>query len=155
MGCAEVRKHSGLRGGGQCKSGFAMKVQLESSRGLNVIRSYAPGQVTVNQEVYARSLVVTPDRVLADWPPLRFEDLVRAHFEMISELRPEVVLLGTGARLRFPEAAHTLVLVRAGIGLEVMDTAAACRTYNVLVADGRRVAAALLMIDPAQVESTE
>jgi uncharacterized protein len=137
------------------QNGFAMKIQLESGQGVNVIRAYAPGQVTINHEVYVRSVIVTPERILTDWPPLRFEDLAAVHFEMIRELRPEIVLLGTGARLMFPEPARTLALVQSGIGLEVMDTAAACRTYNVLLADGRRVAAALLMIEAAQAESIE
>ena len=132
-----------------------MKIQLESGGGLNVIRAYTAGQVTVNQAVYVRSVVVTPERIVPDWPPMRFEDLDAVHFELVAALQPEIVLLGTGSRLRFPEASRTFALVRAGIGLEVMDTAAACRTYNVLVADGRRVAAALLMIEAAQAESTE
>ncbi len=93
------------------------------------------------------SVVVTPQRLLTGWPPQRLDDLSAAHLEQLLELEPELILLGTGRRLRFPPAAVTAPLLQRGIGVEVMDTAAACRTYNFLMADGRRVAAALLMIE--------
>lgn len=124
-----------------------MKIQLEMGAGLNQIRAYAPGQVTINQTIYTRSLIVTPQRVIADWPPLTFAELDEAHFEVLAGLRPEVVILGTGARLRFPKPASLRALVEVNVGVEVMDTGAACRTYNILMGDGRRVAAALLMIE--------
>jgi uncharacterized protein len=123
-----------------------MRIQLETGRGRNVIRAYAPGEVRVNETVYTRSVVVTPDRIISDWPPERYGDLDVPHFEIIVTLEPEIVLLGTGTRLQFPLPSRTLPLIRAGIGVEVMDTAAACRTYNILMEDGRRVVAALLMI---------
>ncbi len=125
-----------------------MKIQLDGGdTGRNFIRAYGPGQVTVNQSVYCRSLIVTPERVIADWPPQSFAEFAAPHFASLPELNPEVVLLGTGARLRFPRAADTHRLAQANIGLEVMDTGAACRTYNLLMQDGRRVVAALLMIE--------
>jgi len=83
---------------------------------------------------------------MRDWPPQRFEDLDSSHFDMLAELQPEFVLFGSGARLRFPSPALTASLLNQGIGIEAMDTGAACRTYNVLIAEGRNVAAALLMI---------
>lgn len=122
-----------------------MKIQLEQGSGQNAIRSYAPGRITVNQEVYAASLVVMPDRLITDWRPRAFTDLTAADIEMVAALEPEVVLLGTGAQLRFPPPSLTRSLVVAQIGFEIMDTGAACRTYNVLMAEGRRVAAALLV----------
>ena len=122
-----------------------MKIHLDSAGSLNRIRDYGPPGVTVNQTRYELSVVVLPDRIL-DWPPQRFDDLSPAHFELLRDLNPEVVLLGTGIRLHFPAPALTRALAEAGIGLEVMDTGAACRTYNVLAGEGRRVAAALLMI---------
>ena len=124
-----------------------MKIHLESGVGQNLIRAYAPGRITINEEVYTTSLIVTPGQVVATWPPLSFFGLQAGHFETIVALNPEVVILGTGARLRFPVPALIRSLVEAGIGLEVMDTGAACRTYNYLMSDGRRVAAALLMIE--------
>lgn len=123
-----------------------MKINLESNAGRNFIRSYGPGSVTVNEKIYSRSLILTP-QTLTDWPPTGFTDLVTAHFQTIADMRPEVVVLGTGARLRFPAPHLIRSLVEAQIGLEVMDTGAACRTYNILMNDGRRVAAALLMIE--------
>ena len=123
-----------------------MKIHLESGAGQNFIRAYAPGSVTINDVAFARSLIVTPDRVM-DWPPGGFADLLAAHFEMLAELRPEVVILGTGAKLRFPSPGLIRALVEANIGIEVMGTGAACRTYNILMSDGRRVVAALLMIE--------
>jgi uncharacterized protein len=123
-----------------------MKIQLETGGGQNLVRAYAPGSVTINDKAYSRSLIVTP-QTLTDWPPASFADLLAAHFEMLAELRPEVVILGTGVKLRFPPPSLTRALVEANIGLEVMDTGAACRTYNILMGDGRRVVAALLMIE--------
>jgi len=125
-----------------------MKIQLDTgSTGRNFIRSYGPGQVTVNQQVFRRSLIVTPERLIADWPPQDVAAFVSEHFAPIRELAPEVVILGTGARLRFPRPPEVRLLAEANIGLEVMDTGAACRTYNILMQDGRRVLAALLMIE--------
>jgi uncharacterized protein len=123
-----------------------MKIQLETGGGQNLIRAYAPGSVTVNSTAYSRSLIVTPE-TLTDWPPAGFDDLMAVHFEMLAGMRPEVVILGTGVKLRFPPPRLTRALVEANIGLEVMDTGAACRTYNILMGDGRRVVAALLMIE--------
>jgi len=115
--------------------------------GQNVIRSYARGQVTINREIYRTSVLVSPERIVADWPPQSFVALAPAHFEPVAALAPEIVLIGTGARLRFPPPGLVEPLARAGIGFEIMDTGAACRTYNVLMAEGRRVVAALLMIE--------
>jgi len=124
-----------------------MKIHLETGLGQNFIRAYAAGQVTINQEVYTGSLVVTPQRIIAGWPPTSPAELLAAHFEVIVSLRPELVILGTGARLQFPAPSIIRPLVEAGIGIEIMDTGAACRTYNILMSDGRSVAAALMMIE--------
>ncbi len=124
-----------------------MKIQLEAGAGRNIIRSYGPAGITVNQERYTISLIVTPERIVADWGPRVFGELTAAHFDTIAALGAEVVLLGTGARLRFPSPTLTRTLITAQIGFEVMDTGAACRTYNVLMGEGRRVAAALLPIE--------
>jgi uncharacterized protein len=124
-----------------------MKFELDSGVGRNSIRTYGPGRVIVGEAVYTASLIVTPDRLIPDWPPQRFDDLAAADIEALVALRPEVALLGTGRRLRFPPAAVLAALIEAGIGYEVMDTGAACRTFNVLAGEGRRVAAALLMIE--------
>lgn len=124
-----------------------MKIQLETGVGRHLVRAYAPGTITVNETIYSSSLVLTPEDIDANWTPRVFEELNAAHFDAIAALKPEVVILGTGARLRFPTPNCLAPLARAGIGVEVMDTAAACRTYNILAADGRKVVAALLMIE--------
>lgn len=125
-----------------------MKFQLDMAEaGTHVVRGYGPGQVTINEAVYRCSIVVTRERVITDsWPPI-FNGLTAKHVEGLTALEPEVVILGTGKRLRFPAAHLMRPLVDAQIGFEVMDTGAACRTYNVLVSEGRRVVAALLMIE--------
>lgn len=124
-----------------------MKIELEVGYGRNIIRAYEAGRITVNEQSFSTSLIVTPERIVTDWQPRSFADLSPADLAAITALEPEVVLLGTGARLRFPKAALTRPLLEAGIGFEAMDTGAACRTYNVLMGEGRRVAAGLLLIE--------
>jgi uncharacterized protein len=121
-----------------------MKLQLSHPAGPgNVISGYGDDHVLVNGERHSASLVLTVQAIVP-WDVATFDALMQAHFEAIAVLAPELVLLGTGRRLRFPAVELTAPLVQAGIGLEVMDLRAACRTYNVLVAENRRVAAALL-----------
>ena len=122
-----------------------MKLHLQNSGTANIIRAHTPGEVRINDEVYVRSLIVTPAELVRDWGPVDFAGLAAEHFEAIVRLKPELVLLGTGARLSFPRPPLTLALIETGIGLEVMDTAAACRTYNILMGEGRAVAAALIL----------
>ena len=110
---------------------------------MNTITGYGEGYVMVNGERHASSLVVLADRV-EDWSAERFDALTAEEFGFLKELGVEIVLLGTGPRQRFPHPRLTAALAQAGIGLEVMDVQAACRTYNILVAEERRVAAALL-----------
>jgi uncharacterized protein len=111
----------------------------------NVIRAYAAGRVTINEEVIATSVIVTPDRIVRDWLPHAFGDLEPRHLARLEELAPEIIVLGTGERLRFPGAEFTAGFLSRGIGVEIMDTHAACRTYNILLSEDRRVVAALLM----------
>jgi uncharacterized protein len=120
-------------------------VKLQASRpsGVNTITGYGEGYVMVNGERHASSLVVLADRVEV-WSAERFDALTAEDFGFLKELGVEIVLLGTGPRQRFPHPRLTAALAQAGIGLEVMDVQAACRTYNILVAEERRVAAALL-----------
>ena len=124
-----------------------MRFQLETGGQANLIRTYATGRIVVGQESYTRSLIVLPQKIIADWGPPNFDALAPAHFEALAALSPEVVILGTGQRQRFPRSELLTALVAARIGWEVMSTAAACRTYNILMGEGRNVAAALLMIE--------
>lgn len=99
----------------------------------------------VNQQRFEQSLIVLPDRLIDDWAPRRLEDLTEAHFAQLAELNAEIILLGTGALLRFPHPRLSAPLTSRHIGFEVMDTFAAARTYNILMGEGRQVAAALLL----------
>jgi len=121
-----------------------VKLHASAAAGRNAFTAYGADFVAVNGEPRRTSLVVLPDRVL-DWPPASFEALAAAHFEQLAALGVELVLLGTGPRLRFPAPSLTAPLANAGIGLEVMDVQAACRTYNILAAEERVVAAALVL----------
>lgn len=122
-----------------------MQIKWERGDGRNYIHSYVPGTVRINDMSYAASVIVMPDRLIADWRPQAYEALAAEDFAQIAALNPELVLLGTGARLRFPQPMLARALVEAGIGMEVMDTGAACRTYTILMSEGRNVAAALLL----------
>ena len=122
-----------------------MKLHLSGLSEQNMFTGYGTGYVMVNQMRYERSLIILPDRIIEDWPAQTFEQLAVEHFEQLLSLQPEIVLLGTGATRRFPHPSLIKILIAAKIGVEVMDTNAACRTYNILTAEGRRVAAALLV----------
>ncbi len=106
---------------------------------------YGTGYVMVNQVRYENNLIVLPDRIIKDWDVESFGQLAPEHFDFLLSLQPEMVLFGTGATLRFPHPRLTRALIESNIGVEVMDTSAACRTYNILTDEGRRVAAALLI----------
>lgn len=121
-----------------------MKLHLSTGAG-NIFTGYGSGYVEINRERFAANLVVFPDRIMADWCPGGFEHLARADFAGILEWKPEIVLLGTGSSIRFPHPRLSADLNAARVGLDVMDVQAACRTFNVLTAEGRRVAAALLL----------
>jgi len=99
----------------------------------------------VNGERYDRSIVVLAELVRDDWNVAGFDELDEAHFNYFIALKPDVLLLGTGTTQRFPHPGLYQTLTKAGIGVESMDTPAACRTYNILVAEGRRVVAAILL----------
>ena len=122
-----------------------MKLELSRPDGSNQITSCGAGFVAVNGRRYERSLVVSAERIDADWPVAELAALGPQHLEPLVDARPEVVLLGTGTRLQFPRPEVLRPLVEAGIGYEVMDTGAACRTYSILVGEGRRVVAALIV----------
>jgi len=124
-----------------------MHIQLETGGQANLIRTYASGLITINQDSYTRSLIVLPGKIIENWPPQAFEELAAAHLEVLVSLNPELLILGTGRKQRFPRAELLAPLAAAGIGWEIMDTGAACRTYNILMGEGRNVAAALLMIE--------
>lgn len=126
-----------------------MKLHLTSAAGNNLITGYQINNderwIGINQHRHTHSLVVLPNLLLDDWQASDLQSLTAAHFERIAELKPEVVLLGTGDKHRFVHPKLTQALTALGVGVECMDTAAACRTYNILMAEGRLVAAALIV----------
>ena len=121
-----------------------MKFHLNVAAG-NMFTGHGEGFVRIGETDYRDNLLVTPDQVVSGWAPGGLDALSEADFAALAALKPEVALFGSGATLRFPQPRLTRALAEAGIGLEVMDTAAACRTYNILAAEGRRVAAAVLV----------
>jgi uncharacterized protein len=122
-----------------------LKLHLAGASGLNSFNGYGAGFVVVNGTRYERSVVVLPDRIIPDWSAASFGALAPADFAPLAGLPLEIVLLGTGATLRFPRPEVIRPLIDARIGVEVMDVAAACRTYNILVGEARKVAAALIL----------
>jgi uncharacterized protein len=121
-----------------------VKLHASGPSGVNTITGYGEGYVVVNGERRASSVVVLPDRI-EQWDVAAFDSLTAEDFAFLKKLGVEIVLLGTGSRQRFPHPRLAASLAQAGIGLEVMDVQAACRTYNILVAEERKVAAALLL----------
>lgn len=137
-----------------------MKFTQDSGPAGYIIRAYAPGRVTVayppespaapherpafQEEFLSASFIISPKQLLRDWAPQSFEALLEEHLQPLLALDPEVVLLGTGAKIRFPRSAWLTAFHQRGIGMEVMDLGAVCRTYNILMTEGRNVAAAIM-----------
>jgi uncharacterized protein len=122
-----------------------MRFTQDSTSATNLVRSYGSGELRVNDSVYRTAVIVSASAVEAA-PDIRsMEDLVRLDPSRILAQGPELVLLGTGPRQIFPPASFRAQFLSAGIGVEVMDTGAACRTFNVLVAEQRRVVALLMV----------
>ena len=122
-----------------------MKLHADTHSGQNTVTAYGSGFVAINGRRYERSLVVTPDSLDPEWPAATLDELRAEHLTPLAASGCDVVLLGTGARQRFPSPAILRPMIEARIGVEVMDTAAACRTYNVLMAEGRKVVAVLMV----------
>ncbi|HEX7465438.1 MAG TPA: Mth938-like domain-containing protein [Usitatibacter sp.] len=122
-----------------------MKIERDEAQGRNTFTGYGEGYVEVNLKRYPSSLVVAGDRLITSWPAASLESLTADHLAAIVQLAPEIVLLGTGSAFSFPEPQLLAPLRKAGIGVEVMDTPAACRTYNILLGEGRNVVAALIV----------
>ena len=121
-----------------------MKLQAERIEGTNAIARHGPDGVVVNGREHRQSVVVPWQGPVVDWSVASFDALTESHFKALADLKPELVIFGSGARIRFPKPALLRPLIDARIGIETMDTPAACRTYNVLLVEGRTVVAALL-----------
>lgn len=127
-----------------------MKLHLAQTAGLLTFSSHGDGYVSVNGSHYEGSVIVCGRDVISDWAPNGFDGLDARQFEQLASIDAEIILFGSGARQRFPQPELLKPLIAKGIGLEVMDTKAACRTYNILVAEGRRVACGILIPPPSE-----
>jgi uncharacterized protein len=126
-------------------AGVELKLHADPPTTLNTVTAYGPGFIEINSVRYTVAVRLSPDQPPTEWNVTSFDALRAEDFAALLDERPEVVLLGTGARQRFPHPRLSASLAHAHVGFEVMDTQAACRTYNILVAEGRRVLAVLLL----------
>jgi uncharacterized protein len=122
-----------------------MKLHLTQADGKQLITGYSKDWISINNLAYPQSLVVLPDELLLDWAVSDFDSLNQENFERLLAHQPEVILLGTGSTHRFIRPHLIQTLTAANIPVECMTTDAACRTYNILMAEGRKVAAALIL----------
>ncbi len=121
-----------------------MKLDLDRNSG-NFIRGFSGDQILIGSEIFREPVIITIDHLIRDWAPPAVPQLTLAHLQPALDLDPEVILLGTGAEQCFPPMTLISEILTLGVGLEIMNTAAACRTFNVLASEYRRVAAALMV----------
>jgi len=122
-----------------------MNISLDSPNSDYFIKSYEPGKLNLNSGQHQHSVVVYLDQLITHWQVNTIKDLTTAHVEKLVALEPKIILLGTGQAHKFPETALWAPAYQYGIGVEVMQTDAACRTYNILATEGRNVLAALIV----------
>jgi uncharacterized protein len=122
-----------------------MSLTLDENSARFQIRSYTPGEIRVNDLHFKNSIIVSPTKIIDKWPPQSVKDLNQKDFLVFLELMPAILLIGTGATHEILPVELYGELINAGIGVEVMNTFAACRTYNALTAEERNVAAALIV----------
>lgn len=122
-----------------------MKLHLATFGQQNIFSGYGDGYVMINKVRHECNLIVFPDEIIEQWPAQSAAELNLEHFDAVLPRKPEIILLGTGAKLRFPDYSLMARILQTGIGFEVMDTQAACRTYNILVEEGRQAAAAIIL----------
>ncbi len=122
-----------------------MKFEITDQGSAYFIQAYREQKIIIDERTYTSSLVLVPNQLIPDWPVTDCIQLNEKHFNALLELKPDLILLGTGNTQQFPAAKLYSSLINAGIGVEVMTTTAACRTYNILAAEGRRVVAALIL----------
>ena len=122
-----------------------MKLQPDRQPSLNTVSAYGPNYIEINAQRYDHSIILFPEGPVLEWSCNRFEDLKSEDFALIASQKPAVVIFGSGQKIRFPQPELLKPLIQARIGIETMDLQAACRTYNILMAEGRNVIAALLI----------
>jgi uncharacterized protein len=122
-----------------------VSLTLDDNHATYQIRAFQPGSIQVNDQILHNSIIIAPNKLIENWAPQTYAELNSQHLAMIIELSPAIVLIGTGSTIQFPAANVYGELINAGIGVEIMDTHAACRTYNALTAEDRNVIAALII----------
>jgi uncharacterized protein len=122
-----------------------MKFSEDYATGVNVIRSYDDTSININNRRYTQSLVVSSNSLIDNWPIKQISQLNTTSLNPLLELQPEVIIIGTGSRLEFPSAQAYASIINQGIGIEFMDSAAACRTYNILISENRQVVAGIII----------
>ena len=122
-----------------------MKLQSDPHSGANTITGYGDGYVEINKIPYSHAVLLSSDGSIEEWPVKSFDEVATANFTQMAALRPELIIIGTGNRQRFPRPELVKTLIDAKIGFEIMDSQAACRTYNILVGEGRQVLLALIV----------
>jgi uncharacterized protein len=109
------------------------------------ISGYEAGAILVNGSSKTSSFIISLEQLIEDWAPTHIDELRTQHMQPLLQLQPELVLIGTGDALKFPSIEHYACLIQQNIGVEIMDSAAACRTYNILLGEGRKVAAGIIL----------
>ncbi|MBV8803131.1 MAG: hypothetical protein JO131_09290, partial [Gammaproteobacteria bacterium] len=114
-----------------------MSLTLDDNHATYQIRAYQPGSIQINEQIFHKSIIVMANQLISDWTPQLFKELTSESLAIFLKLHPDILLIGTGGTLQFPPAVVYGELINAGIGVEIMDTHAACRTYNALTAENR------------------
>ena len=125
-----------------------VKLHISPHNSHFIVTAYGDDHVAINGRVLRHSLLLMPNHIDEEWGPNNFSALTHAHLEPLAALAGDVLLLGTGLKQRFPPPTLLRPLIEAGRSVEIMDTQAACRTYNILVTEGRVVVAALIVETP-------
>lgn len=121
-------------------------IQPDHTNATYKIEHYEPGKIRINQQDYGCSVIIRPHHFHPFWPPNQFSELLSSHFDLLTEPLPSILLLGTGTKLIIPPQELLLPLFQKGIGVEFMDSKAACFTFTALAAEERDVAACILII---------
>jgi uncharacterized protein len=122
-----------------------MQLTRDDNSNAYRIRAWQPGKIHINESWYEGSVIISADKLITDWPPQTFAELQIEHLDAILTLNPTTVIIGSGVKSQFLPAELLMVFYSKQIGVEIMDSAAACRTYSILAAEGRNIAAALLI----------
>ncbi len=115
------------------------------NQSIYTIQSFSPGKIEINHTIYTHSLIALPNQIITDWPPQTMDMLAAKHVDRMTQLSPEIILIGTGIQQHLIPSLLLMKLIEAKIGFEAMSTAAACRTFNLLASEGRKVAAGLII----------